>query len=1095
MMTRNLFPLLFAGLVAVSASACFSSPPEGLARAKPAKTTVRMDMFHRPLPEIPLPNDIATRHDATSATGRRINASMIAPTAMERRVRGHIDQLDGWGTLQPIGIPFTGPLSIKSILEAHSDERYALADDVVYLVNVDRASKNFGKLHHLDVGNGNYPVVLEKMGQYWKNDPRGNTITLGFEEYDEDPENTGKIQLGEDINGNGILDPGEDVNGNGILDPPNDTDADGLLDKPNYLPGARPDPNDLAARADATMTFYEKQTNTLILRALEPLDERTTYAVVVTRRLRDADGAPVGSPYPFVNHTSQTEALKPLLDVMPEGLELDDVAFAFTFTTQSAQAEYQAVRDGLYGHGVQKHLAEEFPAKLNELMPMRDEKRFPGMKRPHLVHAEQWKDVFKEVATSPVLGMKADSEAFKAAYDSLDYIDYFVVGSYDSPQLFNRWDEDGKWLPFDDQSWPKDLHGKKAQARSETVYFTLSVPRKEVSVRKEGKQAPVVLLGHGYGSTRFEGMQMAGYFARHGIATLSIDAPGHGISLSEIERAAVTAVFKQKGMAAAADALMSARALNQDSDPWDSVDSGVDFWTAYLFHTRDVVRQYVLDTMQAVRILRSFDGREWQFDVNGDGSSKIAGDFDGDGIIDVGAESKLSVVGASLGGMLSMLVGSLEPEVDVSVPIAGGGGFADMGIRTTQSGAYEGFILRAMGPLYAGTVEFGEDGTGEMLVETIVPYMNKKTERKLAKVPGVRAWDAMIVENLENGSRGCGYVNERGQVRANLESDLGDRTRITVYAGPQLAGDTKCGLREGAENRKRKVIDTFELPGEFLGSPDTPPTAWEIGAPLVALADGLGLPRAHPDLRRFQGLGQLVLDGTDPATFAKHMLRQPLAYPGTKQETGSHALVVTTLGDLSVPANTGVTFCRAAGLVDYLNDDPRFGKPMNQVLIDNYVPEAVHTLKRHVDSNGEGVHIDVHNFSQGTDLWDVPRLATPIHDFGKSDDALGGKSACIFPLADPQGRHGFAYPGEERDSARKKAGCGLACDPDPELTADDTCSCKSRPFDTGYFMFNMIANYIATEGKVLSEDLCMSKDECEGWPARPEMRSGAAIDE
>lgn len=1093
MMTRNLSSLLLAAFVAVSTGACFSSAPEGLAPAKPAKTTVRMDMFHRPLPEIPLPNDIATRFDATSATGRRINASMIAPTAMERRVRGHIDQLDGWGTLQPIGIPFTGPLSIKSILDAHSDERYGLADDVVYLVNVDRKSKNFGKLHHMDVGNGNYPVTLEKMSQYWKNDPRGNTMTLGFEEYDEDPNNEGVIQLGEDVNGNGILDEGEDVNGNGILDVPNDTDADGLLDKPNYLPRANPDPDDLAARADAMMTFYEKQTNTLLLRPMEPLDERTTYAVVVTRRLKDVDGAPVGSPYPFVNHTAQTDALKPLLDVMPEGLKVDDVAFAFTFTTQSAQADYQAVRDGLYGHGVQKHLGEEFPAKFNELMPMRDAKNFPGMKRPHIVHGEQWKAVFKDVATSPVLGMKVESEAFKAAYDGLDYVDYFVVGSYDSPQLFNRYDEDGKWLPFDDQSWPADLHSKKAEALSETVYFTLSVPRKEISVRGEGKQAPVALLGHGYGSTRFEGMQMAGYFARHGIATLSIDAPGHGISLNDIERATVTTIFKQKGMSAAADALMSARALNQDSDLLNSVDSGVDFWTAYLFHTRDVVRQYVLDNMQAIRILRSFDGRDWEFDVNGDGSSKVAGDFDGDGKIDVGAESKMSVVGASLGGLLSMLMGSLEPEVDVISPIAGGGGFADMGIRTTQSGAYEGFILRAMGPLYAGTVTFGADGTGEMLLETIVPYMNKATTRQIAKVPGVRAWDAMVVENLTNGSRGCGYVNELGQVRANLESDLGDLTRITVYAGPQLNGDTKCGLRDGAT--ARKVIDTFELPGQFLGSPDEPPTDWEIGAPLVALADGLGLRRGHPDLRRFQGLGQLVLDGTDPATFAKHMTREPLAYPGTKQETGSHALVITTLGDLSVPANTGVTFCRAAGLSEYLNDDPRFGKPINQVLIDNYVPEAVHTLKRHVDSSGNGVHIDVHNFSQGTDLWDVPRLSTSVHDFSKSDDALGGKSACIYPLADPQGRHGFAYPGEERDAARKKAGCAAACDPDPLLTADDICSCKSRPFDTGYFMFNMIAKYIAEDGKTLSDDLCMSEDACDGWVTPPDARSGAAIDE
>jgi len=55
---------------------------------------VKLDFFHRPLPEIPLPIDLATRHDPSSPTGLRINASMLAPTQMERTVRRLIDTLD-----------------------------------------------------------------------------------------------------------------------------------------------------------------------------------------------------------------------------------------------------------------------------------------------------------------------------------------------------------------------------------------------------------------------------------------------------------------------------------------------------------------------------------------------------------------------------------------------------------------------------------------------------------------------------------------------------------------------------------------------------------------------------------------------------------------------------------------------------------------------------------------------------------------------------------------------------------------------------------------------------------------------------------------
>ena len=76
---------VLSGLAVASLIACASEPPRGLADAQPAATTVAMDFFHRPLPEIPLPNDIATRFDENSPTHRRINASMIAPTQMESK--------------------------------------------------------------------------------------------------------------------------------------------------------------------------------------------------------------------------------------------------------------------------------------------------------------------------------------------------------------------------------------------------------------------------------------------------------------------------------------------------------------------------------------------------------------------------------------------------------------------------------------------------------------------------------------------------------------------------------------------------------------------------------------------------------------------------------------------------------------------------------------------------------------------------------------------------------------------------------------------------------------------------------------------------
>src|SRR5690606_9212164 len=102
---------------------------------------------------------------------------------------------------------------------------------------------------------------------YFPNDPQASESNLLFETLDEDE------------NDNGVLDPGED------------RDFDGHLDTPNTLGGV---PADGAVPGyDDLLTFYERSSNTLILRPVLPLHERRRYAVVVTRRLRGADAAPV----------------------------------------------------------------------------------------------------------------------------------------------------------------------------------------------------------------------------------------------------------------------------------------------------------------------------------------------------------------------------------------------------------------------------------------------------------------------------------------------------------------------------------------------------------------------------------------------------------------------------------------------------------------------------------------------------------------------------------------------------------------------------------------------------------------------------------
>ncbi|MGE0324164.1 MAG: hypothetical protein AB7S68_17750 [Polyangiaceae bacterium] len=1058
-------------VLAVTAGSC-GQQPEGLAEAPPSHTQVKMDFFHRPLPELALPNDIATRYDETSPTQRRINASMVAPTGFEARIRERLDRMDGWGVLMPIVVPFTGPIDIQSVVSRHDDPDYATDDDAIYVVNITPSSKHYGELQHLDIGNGNYPAVLERQELYWKNDPRRASISLFYEEADEDTNRNGRLDPGEDANGNGVLDAGEDTNDNGVLDPPEDTDADGLLDSPNYRPGMHPAQADLKGRADALMTFYERQTNTLIARPLVPLEDHTRYAVIVTRRILDVNGEPVGSPYRTINHNAQTAELQPLLKVLPKGIKLSDIAFTYSFTTQTIRADWQAVRNGLYGEGPQAHLATEFPAEVSKLYPMRDADAFPGMKKPQLLYGEVWKPAL-EAIQQQFNGADPGVE-LQELIDGTYNIDYYSIGSYVSPQLFPKYDAEGKELPLDDQVWPEDLSTKKAPAVGEDVYFTLSIPRKEVSARKDGKQVPVILLGHGYTGNRFDVLSFSSFFARHGFAVLGIDGPSHGLSLSSTEQLLARGLLKGYGIEAAGDALLLDRARDQNND--GTKDSGADFWTSYLFHTRDMVRQYAVDTMQLVRILRGFDGAaKWAHDTNGDGQPDLAGDFDGDGKVDIGADSPLFYFGGSLGGIMAMVNGGVEPGIDAIAPVSGGGGYADLGPRSTQSGVPEAFILRVMGPLFVGTTD---PDTGEMLLETIVADLNDDATYPIATITGVKPWDTMVVINQRNGKRRCAFVEPSGIVRASNETDVGDPLRIEFYAGPQVLPSEDCKLREGAE--PYRVVEQFEQEFNFQETIHSP------GEPLVALMEGLGLRRGHPDFRRLSGLSQMILDPSDPAVLAQYWQREPLVYTATGEQTGTHALVITTMGDTAVPVSGGILVGRSSGIVPYLENDPRFGKPANQHYIDTYTTEGVNTLKRYTDPQGDGVHLDIEDFSGGDDLYGaaIPRAEVPMRIGFEDQDLLGGKSAHIVPYTRPEGQHGFDKPGWTADQLIKR--CLAEC----TETGDDPCGCSSqRTFDIGYFMLNMVAHYFNSDGQTLSSDLCLSRNDCDFIPPIPSARN------
>ena len=1098
---------------------------EGIAPGNGADTTVVFDFFYRPLPKIPLPNDLATRYD--SASGKmRINASQVAPTVFEKTTRQLVDTLSGWGTYSPISVPFSGPLDIKSIVDRHHGDDYDFKDDVMYVIDVTEGSPTYGQPAVLDIGNGNFPVVLEKIDHYWPSDIRRDTNSILFEEHDED------------LNGNGKLDPGED------------TDLDGHLDKPNWFPFAhgRFDPAkhkdfrkmDLAQRADALMTFYERETNTLIARPLIPLRAKTTYAVIVTERLLDADGEKVGSPFDFIHHLGQKDALAKLPDILAAGkdtfggLAIKDVAFAWTFTTADVYADLTAVRDGLYGHGAQKHLADEFPADLSDINKLWDKKPKYGFENLHIVSGESFKPIVDQ-ARDGLLGKQGPVQKERDQI-GLQYVGHHIFGTYKSPRMFRRTDAEGNYLNYNQMSWPADMDSKKAMADAEEVTFWMTVPRKEAT--KDGKPLGVVILGHGYTSNKAELMGFHSHFSRMGLAVVAIDNVSHGLDLKADDKILLDLLLASRGMKKLGDALTRNRSWDQNVD--EVGDSGADFWTAYTFHTRDVVRQTAVDYVQLIRILRSWDGtKRWSFDVNGSkAGGDLAGDFDGDGKVDLGGPNMpVTMTGGSLGGIMAAVMGGLEPHLEAVLPVAGGGGLIDVGVRSIQGGVKEAVTLRLMGPLYVGQPDAK---SGDIRVRTVVPNLNKTAMVHVATIPKAVAdklavGDSLLARNLSNGEYDCArLIPEQGCVNACKKDDACKKRCVTFRVAiasdisrdkPQkhelafYKGDAfQMGVIDPKMHRACKlkadagdpvhVVNKFGVDVKFHFQ--SAALDFKKDTHLSPIAEGLGLHRARPAMRRFLGFAQMVLDPADPAVWAVNFKGGQLTY-GNGDEVKTHAIVLNTVGDMNVPVNTGAAIGRAAGLIDFKTPVKEWGgRTVNQVLLDTFVIESVDKIPRYVQPNGAGILFDPEDLSQsatptsaggsplpavgqivrwdkpaarGNDGFHAPRLQPPLHKHAVGKDTQGGISGTFFPYIEPGGKHGFWEPGQHTD--RLIAWCKQGA----QKKIDAAKSCEQQPwFDHGAMVVESMAVYLRSGGKEFRLDPCMSTGTCKGIPAPPAAR-------
>jgi hypothetical protein len=828
-----------------------SEDPSALFLASPGDgPVVRVDPLTKYTPEIPFPNDIATVMDVTSPTGRRINTRTFAPTVFEENVRDHLVSLDGFGTFAPISVSFTKPLeisSVKSNVLAPENRK----ENSVLLLDLGATEPYWGsRLVPLDTeNNANFPIHIAgfpfpERNRYFPpytygDSPGGRKILSFFE--------------------------GEETDEQLLYSPDNkeDLDGDGI---------------------EETLTFYEKETDTLILRPLIPLRQETEYLVVITKAVTGKEGDSVCSPYPYVAHAAQIPTLqKALAHLSQAHVRLEEIAFCWSFTTQSITPVLEAVRDGMDETGPLAFIRRQVPARLKRVSSV-DVPWLEEGNNPYLLDTELLNQILNVII--PLV------PEIQGAPLHMDHVDYFVMGSFMTPNFRATHDE-----IFD-----IDLNRGTATMSEEEVPFVLSVPK---TTAEHQPPFPVTLYCHGNQSVRFEALASADYLAEQGIAVMAIDAVGHGPIANGAELPALLAGagldeqaqlsiltalagllgVKEPGstLKEVLNSILSIGFLNEvlirgrgvDLSGDGLPDNGANFWTADTFKTRDVVRQTVIDLLWLLRILKALTQESVPADVPENPGELtreeadrylLAGDFNMDGILDVGgADNRYFQSGISLGGIVSSIVLGVEPGITAGVPVVPGGGLTDVMLRSDLKDVMYRIYYEVLGPVIVGTADGnGEDGTVSL------KFQNNLREFPAGRIRAETGGRVYGV-NLSNGEDKWADVKEGNEFVIGVAADVGHTVRLTSY---------------GVDGTPLDQVD------------------------LVSPLKGFGLERNTPRLRRFIGLAQITMDPGDPINYAPHWFLDPL-----KGVPPKNVLQLTDPGDLTVPINNQIALARAGGLL------------------------------------------------------------------------------------------------------------------------------------------------------------------------------------
>jgi hypothetical protein len=383
-------------------------------------------------------------------------------------------------------------------------------------------------------------------------------------------------------------------------------------------------PEPLASPVGLVQLVWHAEHRTLYARPARVLLQNRRYAIVVTTRVKDDRGrglrpgrlAPTGDAAKLV-----TERLGAL------GVAARDVAAADVFTTMSVTAGLERMREAI----------DTAPASAIGFALAADGGRSVYGRAD--VTALEFR---RQVLASPAHPL-AESVKLPLTVVPPTEVGAIAFGSFRARSFLSP----ERHVP----AWPTRSGAPQAMG-TEDIGVTVFLP---AGPMPEGGW-PVAIFGHGFGNDRHAiPILVAGTMARHGIATVAINAVGHGGG-----PAGQVVVFRDGHEPVMLPA--GGRGADLDGDGRIGGTEGigtVNRGPLALIATRDGLRQTVADLIQLVRAI----------------SAGV--DVDGDGRVDLDRE-RIHYFGQSFGGIYGTLLMAVDPLVSTGVLNVPGGPISEV---------------------------------------------------------------------------------------------------------------------------------------------------------------------------------------------------------------------------------------------------------------------------------------------------------------------------------------------------------------------------------------------------------------------------------